>query len=74
MLIEKEVFNKINTVNKNLDKLSKYRSNQNPYETDNVGSDLINTLVNDLAYIVGKLNETYETFSAIVNQQIQQKD
>ena len=74
MLIEKEVFNKINTVNKNLNKLSKYRSNQNPYETDNIGSDLITTLVNDLAYIVGKLNETYETFSAIVNQQMQQKD
>ena len=33
MLIEKEVFNKINTVNKNLNKLSKYKSNQNPYET-----------------------------------------
>ena len=74
MLIEKEVFNKINTVNKNLNKLSKYRSNQNPYETDNVGSDLINTLVNDLAYIVGKLNETYETFSTIVSQLMEQKD
>ena len=74
MLIEKEVFNKINTVNKNLHKLSKYKSNQNPYETDNVGSDLINTLVNDLAYIVGKLNETYETFSTIVSQQMEQKD
>ena len=74
MLIEKEVFNKINTVNKNLNKLSKYKSNQNPYETDNVGSDLINTLVNDLVYIVGKLNETYETFSTIVSQQIEQKD
>jgi len=74
MLIEKEVFNKINTVNKNLNKLSKYKSNQNPYETDNVGSDLINTLVNDLAYIVGKLNKTYETFSTIVSQQMEQKD
>ena len=74
MLIEKEVFNKINTVNKNLNKLSKYKSNQNPYETDNIGSDLINTLVNDLAYIVGKLNKTYETFSTIVSQQMEQKD
>jgi len=74
MLIEKEVFNKINTVNKNLNKLSKYKSNQNPYETDNIGSALITTLVSDLAYIVGKLNETYETFSAIVNQQMHQKD
>ena len=74
MLIEKEVFDKITTVNKNLHKLSKYKSNQNPYETDNIGSDLINTLVNDLAYIVGKLNETYETFSTIVSQQMEQKD
>ena len=74
MLIEKEVFDKINTVNKNLHKLSKYKSNQNPYEIDNIGSDLINVLVNDLAYIVGKLNETYETFSAIVSQQMQQKN
>ena len=74
MIIEKEVFDKINTVNKNLHKLSKYKSNQNPYETDNMGSDLINVLVNDLAYIVGKLNETYKTFSAIVSQQVHRKD
>ena len=74
MIIEKEVFDKINTVNKNLHKLSKYKSKQNPYETDNMGSDLINTLVNDLAYIVGKLNETYETFSAILSREIKKKD
>ena len=74
MIIEKEVFDKINTVNKNLHKLSKYKSKQNPYETDNMGSDLINILVNDLAYIVGRLNETYEAFSAIVSQQIEQKN
>ena len=74
MLIKKEVFDKINSVNKNLRKLSKYRSKQNPYETDNAGSILIDTLVNDLAYIVGKINETYETFSAIVSQQIQRKN
>ena len=74
MIIEKEVFDKINIVNKNLHKLSKYKSSQNPYAIDSMGSDLINTLVNDLAYVVGKLNETYKTFSTIVSQQIQQKD
>ena len=74
MLIKKEVFDKINSVNKNLRKLSKYRSKQNPYETDNAGSILIDTLVNDLAYIVGKINETYETFLNIVNEQVKQKD
>ena len=74
MLIKKEVFDKINNVNKNLRKLSKYRSKQNPYETDNAGSILIDTLVNDLAYIVGKINETYETFLNIVNEQVKQKD
>ena len=35
MLIEKEVFNKISTVNKNLQKLAKHRSNKNPYISDN---------------------------------------
>ena len=74
MIIEKEVFDKINIVNKNLHKLSKYKSNQNLYETNNMGSDLINILIKDLAYIVGKINETYETFLAIVGEQIQQKD
>ena len=74
MLIEKEVFNKINTVNKNLQKLAKHRSNKNPYISDNKGSTLIHILVEDLAYIVGKLNETYEAFSAILSQEIDKKD
>ena len=72
MLIEKEVFDKINTINKNLKKLSKYSTH--PFSDEQHGSILIKSLTDDLAYIVGKINGTYETFLEIVNQKIEQKD
>ena len=72
MLIEKEVFDRINTINKNLKKLSKYKTHS--YNNGQHGTILIKSLTNDLAYIVGKINKTYETFLDIVNQQLDQKD
>jgi|TARA_Y100000310_G_C20342238_1_gene650346 hypothetical protein len=65
MLIEKTVFKKMNTINRNLIRLA----NKN-----NIDVALIRTLADDMAYIVGKINMTYESFSAIISKEIKEKD
>jgi len=65
MLIEKTVFKKMNSINRNLVRLA----NKN-----NIDAALIRTLADDMAYIVGKINMTYESFSAIISKEIKEKD
>ena len=67
MIFSKEVFNKINTVNKNLVKLSRYNH-------EDGGDILLKTLTNDLAFIVAKINETYETLNTIISENVKEKD
>ena len=65
MLIEKTVFKKMNSINRNLVRLA----NKN-----NIDAALIRTLADDMAYIVGKINMTYESFSVIISKEIKEKD
>ena len=65
MLIEKTVFKKMNSINRNLVRLA----NKN-----NIDTALIRTLADDMAYIVGKINMTYESFSVIISKEIKEKD
>jgi hypothetical protein len=71
MLINKEVFNTIGKVNKNINKLTVKNKFLEDIEAQNI---LLNSIVNDLAYIVAEVNQAYAQITSIIADVKEERD
>jgi biotin synthase-related radical SAM superfamily protein len=71
MLINKKVFNTIGKVNKNIKKLTIKNKLLEDIEAQNI---LLNSIVNDLAYIVAEVNQAYVQITSIIADVKEERD
>ena len=71
MLINKKVFNTIGKVNKNIKKLAIKNKLLEDIEAQNM---LLNSIVNDLAYIVAEVNQAYVQITSIIADVKEERD
>ena len=70
--IDKEIHTKLESIEGNINKMISIARRRAP--NSNSGEEVINLIINDLAYVTGKLNQLYITITEIVSKTIDEKD